>query len=120
MEEKQIVDKLWDYYELTPSTAVEKRGEIESVAAGNRRVGELKRKISALGTPNLGAIEEYARVNERYTYLAEQLQFPAYYGRNLDALYDLLTERGEPLEILFTHTEQMKEQMGSYGSTLGS
>ena len=53
-----------------------------------------------------------------HTYLAEQLQFPSYYGRNLDALYDLLTERGEPLEILFTHTEQMKEQMGSYGSTL--
>ena len=25
-----------------------------------------------LGTPNLGAIEEYARVNERYTYLSEQ------------------------------------------------
>ncbi len=72
MEEKQIIDKLWDYYELTPGTAVEKRGEIESVAAGNRRIGELKRKISALGTPILGAIEEYARVNERYSYLAEQ------------------------------------------------
>ena len=72
MEEKQIVDKLWDSYGLTPGTAGEKRGEIESVAAGNRRISELKRKISALGTPNLGAIEEYARVNERYTYLAEQ------------------------------------------------
>ena len=72
MEEKQIIDKLWDSYELTPGTAVEKRGHIDSVAAGNRRIAELKRKISALGTPNLGAIEEYARVNERYTYLSEQ------------------------------------------------
>ena len=72
MEERQIVDKLWDSYGLTPGTAGEKRGEIESVAAGNRRITELKRKISGLGTPNLGAIEEYARVNERYTYLAEQ------------------------------------------------
>ena len=72
MEEKQIVDKLWDSYGLTPGTAEEHRGEIESVAAGNRRISELKRKISMLGTPNLGAIEEYARVNERYTYLAEQ------------------------------------------------
>ena len=34
--------------------------------------GELKRKIAALGTPNLGAIEEYARVNERYSYLTAQ------------------------------------------------
>ena len=72
MEERQIIDKLWDSYELTPGTAPEFRGEIENVTAGNRRVAELKRKIAALGTPNLGAIEEYARVNERYTYLAGQ------------------------------------------------
>jgi len=72
LEEKTIIDKLWDSYGLTPGTAPEHKGEIESVAAGNRRIGELKRKISALGTPNLGAIEEYARVNERYSYLAEQ------------------------------------------------
>ena len=72
MEEKQIIDKLWDSYGLTPGTAGEHRVEIESVAVGNRRVAELKRKIGALGTPNLGAIEEYARVNERYSYLAEQ------------------------------------------------
>ena len=72
MEERQIIDKLWDSYGLTPGTASEKRGQIESVAAGNRRIAELKRKISALGTPNLGAIEEYARINERYTYLSQQ------------------------------------------------
>jgi chromosome segregation protein len=72
MEEKQIIDKLWESYELTPGTAGEHRGEIESVAAGSRRITELKRKISGLGTPNLGAIEEYARVNERYSYLASQ------------------------------------------------
>ena len=72
MEEKQIIDKLWDSYGLTPGTAAEHKVEIESIGAGNRRIAELKRKIGALGTPNLGAIEEYARVNERYTYLAEQ------------------------------------------------
>ena len=72
LEERQIVDKLWDAYGLTPGTAGEHRVEIESVAAGNRRVAELKRKITMLGTPNLGAIEEYARVNERYMYLATQ------------------------------------------------
>ena len=72
MEEKQIIDKLWDSYNLTPGTASDHKGEIENIAAGNRRIGELKRKIGALGTPNLGAIEEYARVNERYTYLAAQ------------------------------------------------
>ena len=72
LEEKQIIDKLWDSYGLTPGTAGEHRGQIESVTAGNRRIGELRRKIGALGTPNLGAIEEYARINERYTYLTSQ------------------------------------------------
>ena len=72
MEERTIIDKLWDSYGLTPGTAPEHKGEIESLAAGNRRISELKRKIAGLGTPNLGAIEEYARVNERYTYLASQ------------------------------------------------
>jgi len=74
MEEKQIIDKLWDTYELTPGTAGEKRGQIESVAAGQRKISELKRKITLLGTPNLGSIEEFARVNERYSYLSEQQQ----------------------------------------------
>ena len=72
MEEKLIIDKLWDSYGRTPGTAGEHRGQIESVASGTRRASELKRKIAALGTPNLGAIEEYARVNERYTYLTSQ------------------------------------------------
>ena len=92
LEERQILDKLWDSYELTPGTAVEKRGEIESVAAGNRRIAELKRKISALGTPNLGAIEEYARVNERYTYLTEQRDDVLNSKRELESIIRNITQ----------------------------
>ena len=94
LEESQIVDKLWDTYGLTPGTAVEKRGQIESVTAGNRRIGELKRKIGALGTPNLGAIEEYARVNERYTYLTAQRD-------------DVLTSKRELETIIRNITQEM-------------
>ena len=72
MEEKQIVDKLWDSYELTPSTAPAMAAQIESVTAANRQSAELRRKIHSLGTPNLGAIDEYARVSERYEYLSGQ------------------------------------------------
>lgn len=35
-----------------------------------------------------------------HQYLQEQLGFPEYYGKNLDALYDLLTEL-EDVEIAF-------------------
>ena len=94
MEERVIIDKLWDSYGLTPGTAPEHRGQIESVTAGNRRIAELKRKIAALGTPNLGAIEEYARVNERYTYLASQRD-------------DVLTSKRELESIIRDITKEM-------------
>ena len=72
MEEKQILDRLWDTYELNHTDAQAQRMELESVPKASRRIGELKRAIHALGTPNLGAIEEFERVNTRYTYLSEQ------------------------------------------------
>ena len=92
MEERQIIDKLWDSYGLTPGTAPEHRGEIESVPAGSRHAAELKRKIAALGTPNLGAIEEYARVNERYSYLAEQRDDVLNSKRELESIIRNITQ----------------------------
>lgn len=72
MEEKQLLDKLWDGYELGHSAAQAVRRPVESAAKSNRRIAELKKEMSALGTPNLGAIDEYARVSERYEFLASQ------------------------------------------------
>jgi chromosome segregation protein len=72
MEENQILDKLWENYELSHSAAMEQRVELESVPKANRRIGELKREINGLGNVNVGAIEEFERVNTRYTYLTDQ------------------------------------------------
>ena len=72
MEEQQILDRLWENYELSHSAAQEQRIELESVQKASRRIGELKRAISSLGSVNVGAIEEFERVNTRYTYLTEQ------------------------------------------------
>ena len=72
LEEKQIVDRLWEHYELSRTDAQAQRLELESVPKATRRIGELKRDIAALGTPNIGAIEEFQRVNTRYTYLTDQ------------------------------------------------
>ena len=71
-EEKQLLDKLWETYELSHQAAQAQRVELESVPAAQRRVGELKREMSALGNINLDAIEEFQRVNERYCYLTGQ------------------------------------------------
>ena len=72
MEEKQIMDKLWDNYELSHTAAEALRQPVESIAKANKNIGELRREISALGTPNIGAIEEYERVSTRYEFLTGQ------------------------------------------------
>ena len=110
MEERQIIDKLWDSYGLTPGTAAEHRGQIESVTAGNRRIAELKRKISALGTPNLGAIEEYARVNERYSYLSTQRDDVMTSKRELESIIRGITQ--EMTAIFVTEFEKIDHYFG--------
>ena len=39
--------------------------------------------------------ENLAERERAHAYLAETLGFPEYYGKNLDALYDCLTELGD-------------------------
>ena len=72
MEEKQILDKLWDSYELSHSAAEQIRQPIENLQKENRAISDLRRQINALGQPNIGAIEEYERVNSRYEFLCAQ------------------------------------------------
>lgn len=50
--------------------------------------------------------------------LAARLGLPEYYGRNLDALYDALTERGEPTRLVVLHREELEEFLGGYGRAL--
>ena len=107
MEEKQIIDKLWDSYGLTPGTALELRGEIESLTAGQRQIADLKRRITMLGTPNLGAIDEYARVNERYTYLSEQQNDVLTSKRELEGIIEDITK--EMTVIFVTEFKKIDE-----------
>ena len=53
-----------------------------------------------------------------HDHLQAQLRLPAYYGRNLDALYDLLTETAEPTTVILRYADQMQQQMGAYGAAL--
>lgn len=46
--------------------------------------------------------------------LATQLDFPAYYGNNLDAMYDVLTSVSEPVEIVLTEADALWNHLGPY------
>lgn len=50
--------------------------------------------------------------------LAARLGLPEYYGRNLDALYDALTERAEPTRLVLLHREELAERLGEYAGAL--
>lgn len=52
-------------------------------------------------------------VRALHIYLAYQLDFPAYYGKNLDALHDLLTEMGEKMSIVL-RGKACSEEMAAY------
>ncbi|MFV0353142.1 MAG: chromosome segregation protein SMC [Oscillospiraceae bacterium] len=67
------IAQMWDEYELTPGDAEALCVEFTSVTELRRRVGELRGKIRALGNVNVGAVEEYEEVNERYTFLKKQV-----------------------------------------------
>lgn len=48
--------------------------------------------------------------------LQQSFSFPDYYGRNLDALYDLLTEISVPTEIQIINVDMLQQQLGAYGA----
>lgn len=49
-----------------------------------------------------------------HTAIAEALAFPAWYGKNLDALYDCLTDICEPTEIVFPKEAEDTAYLGDY------
>ena len=52
-------------------------------------------------------------VRALHIYLQYMLDLPEYYGRNLDALYDCLTDVSEPTRIIL-HTKGVRGEMTAY------
>ena len=48
--------------------------------------------------------------------LAAQLDFPAWYGGNLDALHDCLTEINQPTELVIRGSDALETALGSYAA----
>ena len=54
-----------------------------------------------------------------HSQLQERLHLPEYYGCNLDALFDLLTERRELTEIRFVRWGAVEANLSLYAEALG-
>lgn len=59
-----------------------------------------------------------ADMDALHTALAEGLGFPAWYGRNLDALYDLLTEPMEPVTLTIYDFDALAQSLGDRAAAL--
>ncbi len=66
-------NKLYDEYQLTLREAIEMEIVLDDIPKAQRTLQETKNKIRGLGSVNVGAIEEYKEVSERFEYMSGQL-----------------------------------------------
>jgi len=69
---ENISDKLIENYEVEVEERIKERESIDSYEEVETRIDQLKKKINKLGHVNLGAIEEYATLKERFDFMQEQ------------------------------------------------
>jgi chromosome segregation protein len=101
VELDNLLKKLADDYELSYELAKERYDQPDNVSEVQQQVRQLKQKIALLGDVNVGAIEEFTRLNERLQFLTEQrddlLQAKA-------TLYKVIREMNEEMSKRFITT----------------
>lgn len=73
--ESQLENKtkrLEERHQLSYPQACEKKTPIKDLKEAGKRLALLKKEMSFLGTVNLSAIDDYARIKERYDFLSNQ------------------------------------------------
>ena len=90
-EEAQILDKMWESYELTPTPAQAFRIELPDHTAAQRTAEQLRGQLRALGNVNLDAVEAYAALRERFLFLEEQKEDLETAQKELQTVIDELT-----------------------------
>lgn len=96
-EYDELNDMLFEQYELTKREAEALNIQIENMADAKKRLHEIKVAIKHLGSINVGAIEEYKEVSERYEFLKEQID-------------DVEKSKSELMKIIEDLTASMSEK----------
>ena len=105
------VNKLFDEYELTRREAAEVAQPTEDPTGTRGALSEVRQQIKALGSVNVGAIEEYKEVSERYEFLTEQV---GDVERSKKELLDLIEE------LTGNMSKQFAEQFARINKAFGS
>ncbi|MCM1114586.1 MAG: chromosome segregation protein SMC [Clostridium sp.] len=96
-EYDELNDMLFEQYELTKREAEALNIEIGDMTEAKKCLHEIKVAIKGLGSINVGAIEEYKEVSERYEFLKEQID-------------DIEKSKSELLKIIEDLTASMSEK----------
>lgn len=95
-EEESLLGKLNEEYELTFAEALKYKEEHINLSEVKEQVGNLKREIAQLGVVNVGAIEEFKEVKEKFTFMSGQKE-------------DLVNAKDDLLRVIEDMTGKMKE-----------
>lgn len=90
-EYEETENKLYEEYQLTRREAAEISEPAEDPKQTKITLTEIKNKIKALGSVNVGAIEEYKEVSERYEFMSTQVSDIEVSKAELIKLIDELT-----------------------------
>ncbi len=93
----QMQQRIWDDYELTYAGARDYLKEPFDLAAGDKRIADIRREIRAMGTVNVAAVDEYRACKEKHENLTAQRD-------------DLVRAEGDLLGIIDTLQKQMERQ----------
>ena len=96
LELNQVIDKMWEEYELTPNN-VEGIEKAENPTAVQKQVNSIRNEIKDLGSINVDSIKEYQETKERYDFMSEQR-------------LDLEDSSNKLKKIISEMTETMKKQ----------
>ncbi len=96
-EQEDTESKLFEEYKLTKREAQELDITLESLPQAKKRLAEIKGKIKALGSVNVGAIDEYKEVSERYEFMKTQID-------------DVEKSKSELTKLIYGLTDKMAVQ----------
>ncbi len=109
-EYEGTINKLYEEYQLTKREAEAVGTKCEDPAASKRRLHEIKGSIRHLGAVNVGAIEEYKEVSERYEFMSSQVADVEKSKKELIRLIEELTDK---------MSHQFREQFAKINQNFG-
>ncbi len=92
-EYDDTVNKLYDEYQMTKREAMLFTEKTDEPRNAQKRLHEIKGQIRALGSVNVGAIEEYKEVSERYEFMSDQIGDVEKSKKELIRLIEELTDK---------------------------